>query len=186
MDPGIVKLLSIGKVGVMPTDTVYGIVGSALNPQTVEEIYKLRKRAKDKPMIVLISGISDLAKFDIKISKYTEEALKKIWPNPVSVVLPCPSEKFTYLHRGKKTLAFRLPKDKRLMDLLKETGPLVAPSANVEGQPVAETIQDAKKVFGAGASFYVDGGKLALKASTVIRLHQDGTRIVLREGSFKV
>lgn len=45
-----ISLLKRGKIGVIPTDTIYGIVGSALNPKTVEKIYQLRKRALHKPI----------------------------------------------------------------------------------------------------------------------------------------
>lgn len=178
------KLLHKGKIAVIPTDTVYGIVGLALNPRTVEEIYKLRKRTKDKPMIILISGISDLAKFEIKISRETLRILKKLWPNPVSIILPCFSEKFTYLHRGKKSLAFRMPKDKWITDLLKKTGPLVAPSANIEDQDPAETIETAKKYFG-DKVFYVNHGKIIAAPSTLIEIEKEKIN-VLRQGSFAV
>lgn len=182
----VIKLLKDGKVGVMPTDTIYGIVGSALNPKTVKEIYSLRKRTTDKPMIILISSIEDLQKFDITLTAKQKSFFQKIWPNPVSVVLPCPKEEFKFLHRNKKSLAFRMPNKKMLLNILAKVGPLVAPSANFEKSQPAETIAEAKKYFGDKVSFYVDGGKLKSKPSTIIRLYKDGTRIVLREGSFKV
>lgn len=177
----IVEKLLDGKVGVIPTDTVYGIVGLALNPQAVEEIYELRKRNKDKPMIILISDFKDLDKFEVKIP----QQVRKLWPGPISIILPCPSEKFAYLHRGKKTLAFRMPKESWLLDLLKETGPLVAPSANIEGQLVSETIKDAKKYFGNQVTFYIDKGKIQAKPSTLIEI-TNGNIKVLRQGSFEV
>lgn len=182
----LLNLLKQGKVGVMPTDTIYGIVGSALNPQTVEEIYTLRKRNPLKPMIVLISSLDDLKKFGINLTKAQIDFLKKIWPNPVSVVLPCTLTKFTYLHRGRKSLAFRMPKNDELLQILKKTGPMVAPSANIEGEKVAESIDQAKKYFGSTIAIYVDGGKLKSKPSTIVQLFKDGTHLVLREGSFKV
>lgn len=173
-------------MGVIPTDTIYGIVGLALNPQTVEEIYALRKRAIDKPLIILISALNDLEKFGIKLTKVQADFLKKIWPNPVSVVLPCTLVNFTYLHRGRKSLAFRMPKNDELLQILKKTGPMVAPSANIEGEKVAESIDQAKKYFGNTIAIYVDGGKLKSKPSTIVQLFEDGTHMVLREGSFKV
>src|SRR5204863_149383 len=69
-------------------------------------------------------------------------------------------EKFEYLHRGTNTLALRLPKDESLQNLLKKTGPLIAPSANVEGLPPAKNITDAKKYFGDGVDLYIDGGEI--------------------------
>lgn len=166
----------------IPTDTIYGIVGSALNPQTVEKIYTLRKRVADKPMIILISSLDDLKKFDINLTRKQNDFLKKIWPNPVSVVLSCDKEEFRYLHRGKNSLAFRMPRDNNLLELLKETGPLVAPSANIEGEKPSETIEEAKGYFNEGVPCYVDGGKKANKPSTVLQLNNDGTVIVLRKG----
>lgn len=182
----VIELLKLGKVGVMPTDTIYGIVGSALSPQTVEEIYTLRSRDLSKPLIILISSLDDLKRFDIVLTKEQKDFLNKIWPNPISVILPCPKEKFSYLHRGKKSLAFRLPKDTGLLDILKKAGPLVAPSANFAGEKYAETVAQAKKYFTDKVSFYIDKGKLQSKPSTIVRLYKDGTRIILRQGSFKI
>lgn len=182
----VVKLLKAGEIGVMPTDTIYGIVGSALNPDVVENIYRLRRRTSDKPLIVLISDLNDLNHFNILLTKEQKDFLEKNWPNPLSVVLSCQQEKFFYLHRGKKSLAFRMPKDKILLGILKRVGPLVAPSVNPEKEKPAETINEAKKYFGNKIAFYVDGGKVESKPSTIVQLYEDGTRIVLREGNFGV
>ena len=182
----VIELLKAGKIGVMPTDTIYGIVGSALNPKTVEEIYSLRKRETDKPMIVLIFSLDDLKKFDIALTKIQENFLNKIWPNPVSIVLSCTSKKFSYLHRGKKSLAFRIPKNEILLEILKTVGPLVAPSANPEGVSVAETVDEAKKYFGNKVAFYIDGERLKSEPSTVIQLNDNGSYKILRQGSFKL
>lgn len=175
----------MGKVGVIPTDTIYGIVGSAVNSKTVEKIYNLKKRAKDKPMIILISTIGDLEKFAVKFSKKQKEFLEKNWPNPLSVILKCDSEKFNYLHRGKKSLAFRMPKDEKLLEVLKKAGPLVAPSANIEGEKVAENINQAKKYFKNRIDFYVDIGELQSQSSTLIKLKLDGSYKILREGLYR-
>lgn len=182
----IISLIKDGKIGIMPTDTIYGIVGSALIPDTVEQIYKLRKRATDKPMIILISGLNDLQYFTIKLTDKQKKFLEKIWPNPVSVILPCESKKFNYLHRGKNSLAFRIPKDQWLISLLKKTGPLVAPSANFEGEKPSETIKEAEKYFGEKVAFYLDEGEIKSKASTLVQLNEDGTFIVLRKGGYRV
>lgn len=182
----IVQFLRAGKIGIMPTDTIYGIMGSALNPNTVEEIYLLRKRGTDKPLIVLISSLDDLNYFDILLSEEQKNFLEHNWPNPLSVVISCPSERFKYLHRGKNSIAFRMPKDDKLLKVLKEAGPLVAPSANLAGELPAEDINQAKRDFDNQVSFYADGGKLISQPSTIIQLFEDGSKIILREGEIKV
>ncbi|OGE32249.1 threonylcarbamoyl-AMP synthase [Candidatus Daviesbacteria bacterium RIFCSPHIGHO2_02_FULL_36_13] len=175
-----------GKIGVIPTDTIYGIVTSAFDEKLVEKIYKLRKRADDKPFIVLIGSTEDLKKFGVQLTDKQKEFLQNHWPNPLSVVLPVLDEKFAYLHRGKKSLAFRMPKDEELLELLKETGPLVSPSANIEGQKPSETIDEAKEYFGNFVDFYIDRGRIISTPSTLIELSDDGSVKILREGSYKV
>lgn len=186
MDEKLVDVLKNGGIAVIPTDTIYGIVGSALIPDTVQEIYRLRKRTSDKPFIILISSIGDLEKFDVQLTPDQRKFLKKIWPNCVSVVLTCPDGKWKYLHRGTKSLAFRIPKDDKLLELLKKTGPLIAPSANYEGESPSETIDDAKKYFADKVLFYLDGGIIRSKPSTVVKLNDDGSWKVLRQGSFRI
>ena len=165
-----------GCVAVMPTDTIYGVLGSALQPKVVERIYKLRRRRPDKPFIILILGMSDIQKFDVNIRMSDIRILKRFWPGPVSVILPLGKQgikKFRYLHRGTGAIAFRIPKLQWLRELLAKTGPLVAPSANPEGQPPAQTISQAQKYFGDRVDFYLDGGRIAGKPSILVEWKDD-------------
>lgn len=180
----LVEILKQGEAAIIPTDTIYGLVGSALNPKAIEKIYNLKYRNVKKPLIILIGSLKDLDLFKIKLSKNNIKILKKIWPNKTSVILPCPYKKFDYLHCGKNSLAFRWPKDKNLISLIKKTGPLAAPSANPEGLPPAKTIFEARKYFGKKADIYIGGGKLESLPSTLIEL-KNGKVKVLRNGETK-
>lgn len=180
MNKLLIELIKVGGVGVLGTDTLYGLVGSALSPEAVERIYNLRKRNKKKPMIILIGSLSDLKLF--KVEK--ERLLNKIWPGKVSVILPCPYKKFVYLHRGTNSLAFRLPNKENLIRLLKKTGPLIAPSANLSGLKPAETIEEAKRYFKDKVDFYADEGKLSSLPSTLIAI-ENGEIILKRQGEVK-
>lgn len=177
----IVKILSRGGIGIIPTDTVYGMVGSALFPGAVERIYRIKRRDAKKPFIILISNKKELASFGIKLDKKTEKTLDFIWPGRVSVILPCLEEEFEYLHRGRKSLAFRVPKDKRLLELIRKTGPLAAPSANFSGEEPVKDISEAKRSFGKLLDFYLDGGKIEREPSSIIAI-KDGKIRVVRKG----
>lgn len=177
--------LHSGAVGVLPTDTIYGIVGSALNKRTVERIYRLRKRNPKKPMIILIGSVADLGMFGVRATGKAKKIVNDVWPGKVSVVMSMKTsgsavKKFAYLHRGTKTLAFRLPKPLWLRTLLRKTGPLVAPSANTEGKHPAPTILEAKKYFGDAVDFYIDVGRLVAAPSTLIEI-RGGKMILLRK-----
>jgi len=164
----IVTILKKGGVGVIPTDTIYAIAGSALLKEAVEKIYRIRRREKGKPFIVLISSLSELKKFGVRLGKKHSLILKKIWPGSVSVILPVSGKKFFYLHRGKNSIAFRLPAEKKIRKFLKKSGPLVAPSANIAGQPPAETVSRARNYFGDKADFYIDEGQVKGGPSSII------------------
>lgn len=173
--------LKSGGVAIIPTDTIYGIVGLALNKQTVERIYELKRRAPEKPFIILISSFDDLEKFSVKVDEETQNILEKVWPGEVSVILDCKNSELEYLHRGTNTLAFRLPNNKFLVDLVAAVGPIVAPSANFEGYPNAKNITEAKKYFGDQVDFYIDEGDLISPPSTLIKI-TNGKIEILRPG----
>ncbi len=207
----IIEILKQGGIGIFPTDTIYGLVGRALLPETVERIYKVRKRQPDKPFIILISSIDDLklfgininnldpspalpprrgegvnsAAFPYKVEGVSRKILKKYWPGPVSIILPCPEEGFEYLHRGTKNLAFRLPDKNDLIKILKQTGPLVAPSANPEGLILAKTIKEAEKYFGQQVDFYFDAGRMESEPSTLIKIENNKIEVI-RQGAAKL
>ena len=180
-DGKLIKTLKDGGVVVMPTDTLYGIVGQAENISVVNRIYNLKRRAPEKPCITLIGDIAELEKFSVNLSEEQKNILQKYWPGPVSIILDCLDDSFLYLHCETKTLAFRIPASVELRNLLLQTGPLVAPSANPEGLPPAQNIAEAQKYFGDSIDLYIDKGEIFAKASKIIRLSNNESVIVIRD-----
>lgn len=172
------KILAGGGVGVIPTDTLYGLVGRAAHEGAVERIYKLKNRRPDKPLIVLIGDTKDLELFGVVLDNKTEKFLDSVWPGPVSVILSAPTAP-AHLLRGGTTIAFRLPKDDKLRAFLGDTGPLVVPSANPEGEKPAQTIAEARAYFRDAVDFYVDSGERSGNPSTLVSL-TDGVPRILR------
>jgi L-threonylcarbamoyladenylate synthase len=177
----IVERIHLGAIGVIPTDTLYGLVRSALITETVSRIYETKRRNPTKPFIVLIADLENVEQFGVILSEGLEKSLTAYWPGPYSILLPVIDETFEYLHRGTDEIAFRVPDDEPLREFLRETGPLVAPSANIEGDAPARTIEQAQSYFGSDADFYVDGGEKDEAPSTLIRITEDGVE-TLREG----
>ncbi len=174
-------------VVVLPTDTLYGIIGSALSKKAVNKIYEIKGRDKTKPFIVLINSISQLKIFGIKTSEEQAKILEKFWPGKVSAVLPCQQKKFEYLHLGSGGIAFRMigKRNRNLFNIISSVGPLVAPSVNRQGEKPAETIKEAKEYFSLKIQCYVDVGKRISKPSTLIKLVGNEI-IVLRQGEVKI
>ncbi len=171
-----------GAVGVIPTDTVYGVVARAIDVAAVERLYTLKQR-DIKPGTVVAASIDQLVELGIKRSYL--KAVEQFWPGAVSVVIPCGPE-LEYLHRGKRSLAVRIPRHPELQKLLTQTGALLTSSANHPGESTANTVEEAKKYFADKVDIYVDGGDLSgHQPSTVIRIVDDAIEI-LRPGAVNI
>jgi len=181
----IIEILKKEGVGVLPTDTQYGLVGSAFSRRAVTKIYDLKSRIEKKSLIVLISSIDDLNMFGVEINEPAKAFMEKFWPGKVSIVLPFHNNRLYYLDKMGGTLAFRFPNKKSLINIIKDTGPLVAPSANPEGYPPATNIMEARRYFYKWIDFYVDGGDLVSDPSTIVKIIGDKIEVI-REGAVKI
>lgn len=170
-DNNVIRLLNEGAVGVIRTDTLYGVVGRADSQETVERIYAVKGRTPTKSPIVLVDSVKGLW------DEYDEETMRRLgelWPGKNSVILPSLAAP-EWITRGNGSVAYRIPDNDALLELLRNTGPLAAPSANPEGETPAMTIEQAKAYFGDTVDFYVDGGTVTDAApSKLYRLQPDG------------
>jgi L-threonylcarbamoyladenylate synthase len=172
-----------GVIGVIPTDTVYGVAARAQDQEAVSKLYQLKNR-EAKPGTLVAASIDQLEELGLK-HRYLK-AVEQFWPGAVSVVIPLSDPKLQYLHQGKMSLAVRIPKDEDLMQILKVTGPLLTSSANQPGESPAVNISQARDYFGDRVDFYIDGGDLSgREPSTVIRIVDDAIE-VLRPGAVKI
>lgn len=172
-----------GSIGVIPTDTVYGLAARASDKKATARLYALKER-DGKPGTLIAADTGQLEALGLK-HRYLK-AVEQFWPGAVSVVVPASGPALEYLHRGRAGLAVRVPADKELRALLERTGPLITSSANQPGEPPAATVAEAKKYFAGKVDFYVDGGDLSgRKPSTIIRVLDDAVE-VLRPGAVKL
>lgn len=179
-DEAVTKSLKNGGVGVIPTDTVYGLVACAADQAAVARLYALKHR-EHKPGTVVAASIDQLVELGIK-RRYLK-AVEQFWPGAVSVETP---HHIAYLHQNTGRQAFRIPADEHLRKLLERTGPLLTTSANLPGEVTATTIKEAQTYFGDQVAFYVDGGDLSGRPpSTIIRIIDDAIEVI-RQGSAKV
>jgi L-threonylcarbamoyladenylate synthase len=182
-EPALAHILNGGAVGVLPTDTVYGLATRANNPDAVARLYRLKNR-EHKPGTVVAANVEQLVA--LGLNRRSLRAVSDYWPAPLSVVIPCSAPELEYLTQGLRSLAVRVPAHEALQNLLEQTGPLLTSSANHPGQPPADNLAAAQKYFGAQVDFYVDGGDLSGRpSSTVIRIIDDAIEI-LRHGAVNI
>lgn len=181
-NPAVAQLLLDGALGVLPGDTVYGVMARAMDPQAAERVYTAKQR-DGKPGTVIAASIDQLAELGLKRRYMVPVA--QYWPGAVSVIIPCGPE-LAYLHQGKQGLAVRIPDDPELLRVLQMTGPLLTSSANLTGQPTAATMAQAQEYFGDSVDFYVEGGDLSDRLpSTIVRVVDDAL-VIVRDGAVKI
>jgi tRNA threonylcarbamoyl adenosine modification protein (Sua5/YciO/YrdC/YwlC family) len=182
-DPQLPQLYAAGGVGVLPTDTIYGLTASAHNPQAASRLYGLKSR-EHKPGTVIAASVEQLRRLGVAEQYLAQVA--HLWPNPLSIELPL-DDSLAYLHQGTGHGAFRVVADAPLRALLEQTGPLLTTSANHPGQPPAANMAEARIYFTDKVDFYVDGGNRSDRpASTVARLRADGTFEIKRPGAVAI
>ena len=178
-DPALVDILRRGGVGVLLTDTVYGIAGIATNPKTAAKVIDTKGR-KYKPGTLIAANVQQL--LDLGLQREHVKAAEQFWPGPVSVVLPTKPD-LEYLDLGMASLAVRVPSHKEINALLASVGPLLTTSANRPNEPMVKDIKEAQEIFGDSVAFYVDGGRLETPvASTIIRFKIE----LLRQGAVAI
>lgn len=181
-DSQVLRHLESDRVGVIPTDTIYGLACMAESEEAVAKLYTLKPREL-KPGTVIAANVDQIVGLGVK-RRYVK-AVEHLWPNPISIILPCKAVA-SYLDKGRLSLPFRIPADPDLRNLLLAAGPLLTTSANDPDCPASMTVQQAVDYFHEKVDFYVDGGDLTgSKPSTIIRVADDAIE-VLRQGAVPV
>jgi L-threonylcarbamoyladenylate synthase len=178
-DPRLPALLLAGKVGVIPTDTVYGLVAAAANPDAAERLYQLKQR-QAKPGTVIAASVEQL--ISLGVPKHSLDMVAHLWPNPLSIELDIGPE-LAQLHQGTGHCSFRVVAAPELSQLLVQTGPLLTSSANRPADPPAVNISQAQACFKDAVDFYVDGGDLSGRQPSTVARFADGRLVVVRQGS---
>ena len=134
------RILRGGSIVAIPTETVYGLAGNALDPSATGKIYAAKGRPSDNPLIVHIDRLEELPPL---VRDLPEEALrlaKRFWPGPLTIVLPKSSLVPDTTSGGLDTVAVRMPSNPIARGVIRAAGvPLAAPSANRSGSPSPTT-----------------------------------------------
>lgn len=149
-------ILLSGGIGVLRSDTVYGVMALAANKRAVERLYQVKGRSPDKPPVIMIAGLQQIIG---EVDEMIQGWIGDLWPGKNSLIIEAP-EAPEWLTRGVESLAYRVPDDAGWREFLVCTGALATSSANPEGMPTATTIQEAVAYFGESVDFYVDGGRV--------------------------
>ncbi|MDP2830523.1 MAG: L-threonylcarbamoyladenylate synthase, partial [bacterium] len=174
----IINYFKQGKIVVYPTDTIYGLGCLATDKKAIEKIYRMKKRAKNKPLLILASSLSMLKKY-CYVNKPRNDFLKKLWlenKKPVSAVLKSKKILPETLTAGQDSIAVRLPRNDFLIKIIKKIGaPIVSTSLNKSGKESKKDVGDLEKYFDREKpDLVVDSGILKGKPSKLVDIREMG------------
>ncbi len=184
------ELLRAGKLVAFPTETVYGLGANALLDEAVQEIYRVKERPNNNPLIVHVPSVNEISQVaDLSVLNKTQEnwltALSPLWPGPLTVVLPKNKNISEEVTAGKSTVGVRIPRHKIAQRILRAAGvPVAAPSANRSNYVSPTRAQHVYDCMGEEIELIVDGGLCIVGIeSTIISLAND-TPTLLRRGAY--
>ena len=125
------KVLKNGGIVAIPTETVYGLAGNALDETVVSKIFAAKGRPFFDPLIVHIAEFDELENLVAEIPENAKLLAERFWPGPLTLVLPKKEKVPDLTTGGLQTVAVRMPQKQIARDIIKLAGfPLAAPSAN--------------------------------------------------------
>lgn len=183
MESDIINTLKDGKLVIMPTDTIYGIIGDATNEDVINKVYEVKERPHDKPLLILVSNFSMLHELVTEIPKETEKIIKKFWPGPLTILFKKSSKVSDALTANSALVAIRMPNDKRLLNIMNHLNrPLISTSANISSHDAITNPNQLEEKMKEKIDLIVDEGTVNNEASTLITI-VNGKIEILREGS---
>jgi len=181
------QLLREDGIVTIPTETVYGLAGNALNKQAAEKIYKAKGRPSDNPLIVHIADKEDVFKYAKDVPEKALKLFEAFSPGPLTVVLKKKDIIPDSVSGKLDTVALRIPNNNITLSLIRACGfPLAAPSANISGSPSPTDFEHTYKDLYGKVNGLIDGGKCDVGVeSTIISLAGDKAEL-LRPGGITV
>jgi L-threonylcarbamoyladenylate synthase len=176
-----VKLLAAGEIVALPTETVYGLAANALNAEAVAKIFAAKERPSFDPLIVHLPGrkaLSTVAHVPADIASVIDDITSKLWPGPLTIVLPKTDAVPDIVTAGLPTVAVRLSSDPIFSAIARNLGkPIAAPSANRFGRISPTSASAVQAELDGRIPLIVDaGGSPCGVESTIIKVEIDAEK----------
>ncbi|RJS72358.1 MAG: threonylcarbamoyl-AMP synthase [Candidatus Syntrophoarchaeum sp. WYZ-LMO15] len=180
------SIIKEGGLVAFPTETVYGLGASALNPEAIARVFEVKRRPHFEPLIVHIADMMDLERLCLRVDDRAKKLIKEFWPGPLTLVLPKSDILPDIVTAGLRTVAIRMPSHPVALELIREAGvPVAAPSANPSGYLSPTEASHVMEQIGPEIDLIINGGKCPLGLeSTVLDISEEPT--LLRAGAVPI
>ena len=174
--------LKNGGAVVLPTETVYGLFAKALDEKAVDHVYQLKGRPRDKALNLNVASLDDILNFSKNQPPYLQKLVDSFLPGPLTIILEANDKVPYWVNSDLTTVGFRMPSHPITLELIREFGPLIGPSANISGHTSGVSFEEILKEFGQEVLGIEDDTFLTGQDSTILDLSSDKVKI-LRQGS---
>lgn len=174
--------LKNGGAVVLPTETVYGLFAKALDERAVDHVYQLKGRPRDKALNLNVASLEDILYFSKHRPSYIKKLVETFLPGPLTIILEANDKVPYWVNSGLPTVGFRMPSHPVTLDLIREFGPLIGPSANISGCKSGVNFKKIIEDFDQEVLGLEDDGFLTGQDSTILDLTGKKVKI-LRKGS---
>lgn len=174
-----ISKLQNGEVVAIPTETVYGLAADATNDAALRQIYAIKQRPMDNPLIVHIADIKQVHDWASEFSPLAQKLANAFWPGPFTLVLPAKPHVSLIVRGQQPTVALRVPAHALSLELLQKSGlALAAPSANKFTQLSPTTAEHVKSGLGDDVPV-LDGGACEVGIeSTIVSVEGDNWQLL--------
>ena len=163
------QILSSGDLVAIPTETVYGLAGNALDPLAVAKIFEAKNRPFFDPLIVHIGNASQLNQFTTSVSEKAEKLMAAFWPGPLTLLFNKSTLIPDIVTSGLEKVAIRMPNHPMTLKLLQSLSfPLAAPSANPFGYVSPTEAAHVESHLGHVVPMILDGGPCGVGVESTI------------------
>ncbi|MFY0652975.1 MAG: threonylcarbamoyl-AMP synthase [Cyclobacteriaceae bacterium] len=178
------SLLKQGKIIAIPTETVYGLAGNALDHDVVKDIYEVKNRPFTLPMIAQVNRIRKVKELIKNVPVAAKILAQKYWPGALTLVLERADVVPDILVNGGDTVGVRISDHMMTLELLyKLDFPVAVPSANIHGEKSPTTAEEVNEQLGDKIEYILDGGKCSVGLESTIVGFNGEEPIIFREGA---
>ena len=174
--------LEKGGAVVLPTETVYGLFAKALDEKAVDHVYQLKRRPRDKALNLNVASLDDILNFSKNQPPYLNKLVESFLPGPLTIILEANAKVPYWVNSDLTTVGFRMPSHPVTLDLIREFGPLIGPSANISGHASGVIFEEILKDFDQEILGLEDDDFLTGQDSTILDLSGDKGKII-RQGA---
>jgi len=179
--------LRAGLLVALPTETVYGLGADASNPDAVAEIFRVKGRPTNHPLIVHLADASVMGEWAAEVSTEAQALADAFWPGPLTLLVRRAASVGDWVTGGRDTVGLRVPGDENALELLRVfAGGIAAPSANRFGKVSPTSAAHVVADLGSDVAVVLDGGVCAVGVESTIVDVSNEEVVVLRLGGVSV